>query len=189
MLEMTATISGVDPATQGVKNGGTDIHLTPPEIVQALLRFWPDGIDLDPCSNEGKPNIPAQGRYTIKENGLLHPWKAGTLFINPPYSENKTWSEKFLTELQAGNFREAVVLNKNDNRVGWFPAYQDNCDAFCIVKGYLKFSGVKTGAKFPSVLWYYGHRSYSFKRAFSEFGWCYESFSHNNPTFDANLTP
>lgn len=177
---MMDNMKATDPASQGVKNGGSDVHLTPPEIVHSLLKLWPNGIELDPCSNEGQPNIPAQGRYTQETNGLAHEWNANTLFLNPPYSENKVWAKKFCDEWCFNRFSEAVVLNKNDNRVkSWYASYHDICDAFCLVRGGLKFSGASTVAPFPSILWYYGHRSLEFMVAFKEIGWCYRNFKES----------
>jgi hypothetical protein len=166
--------SNVKPTNQGVKNGGTDKHNTPQPVIDCLDEFWPNGIDLDPCSNDTSL-VKARIKFTIADDGLKRYWTANNSYINPPYSENAVWADKFATEWDEARLMEAVVLNKNDSRPKWYATYMERASAVCIVKGGLKFGDSKTIAMFPSILFYFGDRSVQFCKVFRQLGWC---FSH-----------
>lgn len=61
---------------------GTDVWLTPPEVLAALGSF-----DLDPCAAVDQPWPTARQHYTIHDNGLAKPWQ-GRVWLNPPYANN-----------------------------------------------------------------------------------------------------
>lgn len=62
---------------------GTDVWLTPPDVLAAL--GGADSFDLDPCAAVGQPWPTARRHFTIAENGLVRPWQ-GRVWLNPPYS-------------------------------------------------------------------------------------------------------
>lgn len=108
---------------------------TPSDVVEALHRFWPEGIALDPASTpEANALIDAQRIYTRDDDGLAQPWHATTVFLNPPYgrdergrSRAEIWTHKLLDEWAVGNTDEAVLLvnagvsNRWFSRLKWFP--------------------------------------------------------------------
>lgn len=59
-------------------SGPGDSWATPPPIITALHRFWPGGVDLDPCSNEqsivGARVAYVEGELGTKDGGLAQPW-------------------------------------------------------------------------------------------------------------------
>lgn len=78
-LERPVAARGIAGQTAG--HGGTDVWLTPPELIDALGPF-----DLDPCAApEPRPWPTATVHYTEAEgDGVSRPW-AGTVWCNPPY--------------------------------------------------------------------------------------------------------
>lgn len=64
--------------------GGTDVWLTPLEIIEKFGEF-----DLDPCGQLNHQT--AKTIYT--ENGLDQKW-FGRVWLNPPYSEVGKWLDK-----------------------------------------------------------------------------------------------
>lgn len=100
-----------------------DSWCTPRWFIDRLLRFWPEGIDVDPCTN-GCSLVPAAVRYdgsAIDLDGLLQSWRGNTpgkrdarAFANPPYSVVKPWYEKAAREaLGRGGLRSEVLLLVN----------------------------------------------------------------------------
>jgi len=70
----------------------SDEYYTPIEIIRALGEF-----DLDPACGPRCPNETARLMY--RKDGLERKWR-GRVWLNPPYSEAKAWSERFV---QHGN--------------------------------------------------------------------------------------
>lgn len=58
---------------------GTDVWLTPPELLAKLGTF-----DLDPCAPIDRPWDSALNHYTIENDGLKQEW-SGRVWLNPPY--------------------------------------------------------------------------------------------------------
>jgi hypothetical protein len=109
---------------------------TPPFIFHALgLEF-----DLDPASPMSGPLpwIPAKRHYTMRENGLLQPWR-GRVWLNPPYGPGTAeWLKK------ADQHRNGVALVFARSDTEWFHRYAVNADAMLFVKGRVQFVD-KTG--------------------------------------------
>lgn len=85
--------------------------LTPKWIIEGVEAVFGGRIDLDPCSNEGEPNVPAEKHYTEKDDGLALPWK-GNVFMNPPYGRGliDPWIAKLVREFRVGWVQQAVAL-------------------------------------------------------------------------------
>jgi hypothetical protein len=63
-------------------------------------KFIFDGLgckfDLDVASPlHNKTNVPADVKFTVKENGLIQDWK-GFIWMNPPFSKSEPWVDKFI---------------------------------------------------------------------------------------------
>ena len=148
---------------------------TPPEILQAILRF--EGVerfDLDPaCSRE---NVPARRHYLDPKSknprtadGLVMQWthpdwptpvtRVALVFLNPPFGSGlRHWLKKCVEESRAGRARIwALVPSRTET------TYQHEhgltVAAFSVfLRGRLQFlrNGMKNGtAPFPSLLLYY----------------------------------
>ena len=147
----------------------SDEHNTPREIVEAILRVFGGRIGLDPCSNRGDPNVPADKHFTVDGNGLEQPWIAPSVYMNPPYGrEIGAWTGKLRAELEAGNTPEAISLLPARTDAQWWIEYEP--PVACFVEGRLHFSESKNGAPFPSAVVYHGDRPEDFAREFHRYG-------------------
>jgi hypothetical protein len=143
---------------------------TPREVIAAAIATL-GGIDLDPCSNPGTPNVPASRHLTLEDDGLAHGWQ-GTVYMNPPYGrEIGGWIEKLATEYAYGNVTAAVALLPARTDTAWFRALPARW--VCFVSGRLRFSGADA-APFPSVAAYLGREPERFAEAFGSLGLLYE---------------
>lgn len=59
---------------------------TPPKYVVAVTAVL-GKIGLDPCSNE-QSVVCAEQTYSLPQDGLVMPWRARTIFVNPPYGKD-----------------------------------------------------------------------------------------------------
>jgi phage N-6-adenine-methyltransferase len=106
----------------------TDEWLTPPELIQQLGTF-----DLDPCSPNPRPWNTAKNHFTFEDNGLWQQW-FGRVWLNPPYSDLKTW----LNKMSLHNNGTALVFGRTDTH-----AFHDyvfpSADSIMFLKGRLHF--------------------------------------------------
>lgn len=140
---------------------------TPSEIVECVLQAL-GGIDLDPCSNTGIPNVPVGNHYTVNEDGLSKKW-VGRVYMNPPYGRDiGDWIGKLRAEFCAGSVISAIALVPARTDTVWFRALRDY--PVCFVSGRLRFSGSATSAPFPSAAFYLGNDRSAFLSAFQDIG-------------------
>jgi DNA N-6-adenine-methyltransferase (Dam) len=94
---------------------------TPPEILQPVLALF-QVIDLDPCSNSHEtPNVPARRHFTKEDDGLAQPWRADSVFVNPPYGDHiGPWVVKLCEEYESGNVARAIALLPARPDTVWF---------------------------------------------------------------------
>lgn len=128
-------------------------HYTPREIIEAAVACL-GSIDLDPCSNDGKPNVPARRHYTAADDGLSKEWR-GSVYMNPPYGDEiDRWVTKLCDEHEAGRVTEAIALVPSRTDTQWFAKLRDY--VCCFVTGRLTFLGNDDPAPFPSAVFYLG---------------------------------
>jgi len=153
-----------------------DSWCTPQEIVDAVLRLWPGGIDLDPCSN-ARSLVPARKRYTVAQ--CIEPedqeW-SGRVYCNPPFSDTGPWAKRM-----AAHEGGVVGCLLCDPSVSWWKDVW-TADAICFPDHRIKFSpppGVVEAAMQtrrswsfdrPIALPYWGVRPDLFRSAFSPLG-------------------
>lgn len=146
----------------------TQEHYTPACIIGALGALWPDGIDLDPCSNRGAPVVPARIHHDIDADGLTKDW-IGNVYVNPPYGrEIGRWVAKACAEFERGYAHEIVILAPSRTDTAWFRSLR--AYPRCFVSGRLTFIGNKAPAPFPSCVFYLGHQIARFAGAFRPLG-------------------
>ena len=76
---------------------GTDVWLTPPELLNKLGKF-----DLDPCAPLDRPWDTATTHFTIHDDGLKQDWQ-GRVWLNPPYGRGMDrWLEKLANHAVGG---------------------------------------------------------------------------------------
>lgn len=147
---------------------------TPRSIIDAVVALFGE-IDLDPCSNPGKPNVPAHEHLTAKDDGFSRIWM-GRVYMNPPYGDEiGNWTAKLRNEYEAGSVIEAVALLPARTDTRWFRELRQY--PRCFVSGRLKFSESETSAPFPSAVVYFGPRVEEFARAFTGIGDTYALYA------------
>lgn len=82
-------------------------------------------------------------------NGLLREWNS-PCFVNPPYSDIRSWMEKGVLEWKAGKTIVFLVPCRTDVR--WWHEYAMQASEIRFIRGRLKFGGAKHNAPFPSAL-------------------------------------
>lgn len=152
------------------KTSKSDEHFTPRNVIDAVLELYQNQIDFDSCSNDKEnPNVPARNCWTKEDDGLAQVWE-GNGYINPPFSLVKEFVKKLLSER---TWSQVIFLCKADSRTRWYEWLMDNCNAFCIYRGYMKFGDSETSAMFSVVLFYFGWNPFGFMKVFSKLGWCF----------------
>lgn len=147
---------------------------TPSEILKLTVDVL-RGIDLDPCSNLGTPNVPAAAHFTVDDDGLAQPW-AGTIYMNPPYGDALGgWVEKLASAYEAGDVSAAIALVPSRTDTRWFRRLA--VYPRCFIWGRLRFSGQPNSAPFPSMVVYLGGEVDRFVRVFSTVGDIYGRLS------------
>ncbi len=146
---------------------------TPPHIIEAVLRAFGGGIDLDPCSNPDSI-VPAATRIWLAKwadwyredhpdlpdgvevgDGLLATW-GGNVFVNPPYSSGALGAfmarAEGMVEVRGGS---AIFLVPSKTDIRAWQKHVRGAAAVCFIDGRLTFGGAEAGATFPSalVLW------------------------------------
>jgi phage N-6-adenine-methyltransferase len=146
---------------------------TPPAIVDAVIDVM-GSIDLDPCADPGC-NIPAKRHYTATTDGLSQTWP-GRVYMNPPYGrEIQKWIIKLVSEYDAGNVTQAVVLVPARVDTKWFRGLERF--PVCFIDGRLKFSDHTNSAPFPSAVICIGSALERFAAVFGQLGRIYVPFA------------
>ena len=162
----------------GAPEDRRDDWKTPEHLIAKIEGFFGGSIDLDPCAS-GDPidhfateNIYATSPAAADGLGLDHPWNLDHVcaYVNPPYSDMMRWAKKCATEAREAVEGEIIMLAPARTDTRWFTTCASSADAVCFYKGRIKFVGATAGAKFPSVLLYWGHRKKHFMTAFSDVG-------------------
>lgn len=104
---------------------------TPPRIFEALNIAF----DMDVASpgREFVPWIPARIHLTVKENGLITPWR-GSVWCNPPYgARTPAWVQKFCEH------RNGILLVFSRTDTAWFHTLTKAEPTLLFVKGRIAF--------------------------------------------------
>jgi len=154
---------------------GENEWYTPPDIIEAARKTMCD-IDCDPASSKiANEIVGATEIYTVKENGLIRPWR-GRVWLNPPYAQPLVakFAEAVSTKYESGEISEACILVNNATETFWFQRMLRLASAVCFITGRVKFintDGEATGAPLQGqVIIYFGKNQKTFHSAFSEKG-------------------
>lgn len=126
---------------------------TPTEILRLLHVGFPDGVDLDPCSNANSI-VMAKRTYTEADDGLAQPWDVpvgGLVYVNPPYGMAlPVWAQKIQQE--RGRLKTIVTLVPARTDTGWWRTLVEGAAYVVFIAGRLRFLGAPASAPFPSAL-------------------------------------
>jgi hypothetical protein len=88
--------------------------ISPPNLVATTAAFFGGSIDLDPASSEDANSIiQAERFFTWRENGLIQPWKADSVYLFPPRNTLNGTEQPRDTRL----FRKNLRFKKSAQRV------------------------------------------------------------------------
>lgn len=68
-------------------NSTSQSWCTPPKYVDAVTEALGGTVGLDPCSNKHSV-VKATRAYSFPDDGLVLPWDAATIYVNPPYGKD-----------------------------------------------------------------------------------------------------
>jgi phage N-6-adenine-methyltransferase len=129
----------------------TDEWSSPRELVEPLAESV-DEFDLDPCS--GAETSPfASATYTEDDDGLSQEWH-GKVWVNPPYSQMKQWTEKAIAEIE--NTETIFYLCKGDSSTTWWQDGADEAELICAIDHRLEFGDGGSAAPFASHIMVFG---------------------------------
>lgn len=125
-----------------------DQWMTPPDIIE-LAREMMQGIDLDPASHPiAQQYIKAKEfcALEIGKNGLIEEW-SGNVWCNPPYSRENigAFVGKLLIAQYEHSFKQCLFLVNSATDAQWYHHLLNNCSAFCLWKGRIKFWKIENG--------------------------------------------
>ncbi len=127
-----------------------------PEYVLAPVRAALGGvIDLDPCTTPENP-VGATRFYAPPDDGLILPWDAQTVYVNPPYGNARIpWLQRAFDESARGT--RIVFLMPSATDTAPFHRMMRTATSMCFIKGRVKFghpreNGRQLAASHPSIL-------------------------------------
>lgn len=158
---------------------------TPPDLLDLVVEAQ-GGIDLDPCGNEHSA-VPAATTYTVRDNGLIRPWR-GRVFGNPPYgSKCELFTTKMRLDAKTPALLCSTFLTAARPDTDWFQRdIAPSADAICWWNGRITFlvwdedrqcltpavdkQGNPMPAPFPSLWTYWGPDPVRWARVFRRHG-------------------
>lgn len=145
--------------------GGSDAWCSPIDVIEPCEQFFGGRIYTDPCWNEHAITNPV---VAYEWGGLHRKWLRQT-YENPPFSKTHAFTIAALRNLTAGHCTELVRLTMVATSTAWWTLmteYRRN-PRFLFTKR-LRFAGPKAdGARFDTVLTYFGPRWKSFDKHFA----------------------
>lgn len=113
-----------------------DEYATPPAIVAALEKEF-GAFTLDPCARAESAKAPRF--FTKEQDGLIRPWTAARVWLNPPYSNPTPWVKKALHETLIGNAGLVAALLPAATDTNWFHDYVYGHSEVRLRRGRIKF--------------------------------------------------
>ncbi|MBU2741548.1 phage N-6-adenine-methyltransferase [Acidithiobacillus albertensis] len=132
-------------------SSGKDDWTTPPHLLRAILAVLErNAFDLDPCSPSHQGPVPASRYFTQQDDGLTQAW-AGLVFVNPPYSRMRDWSNKLVKEAARGVQIIALIPSRTGAR--WWNHALDGGARSIYLRKRLCFGEGANSAPFDSAIW------------------------------------
>jgi hypothetical protein len=163
-------------STTSASDYSSDEWCTPAPYIEAARAVFGGAIDLDPASNAlGQNVVHATHWYHKGDSGLIIPWEAGSVWLNPPYSRTlcPAFIEKCCVEFAAGRFDQGIVLTNSSTETGWYQTLLKSCSAICLPSERIAFElqgrAVEDNRN-AQTFFYLGDKLQAFHREFSKFG-------------------
>ena len=155
---------------------------TPPKYVNAIREFFGGEIALDPCSNEFSI-VNAKVEYSLPHSdGLIEPWEASSVFVNPPYGRDRLRGTKiwdWLKKCKDAHFQHGAevlaLVPVATNTRHWKDHVFGSADGVTFLYDTrLRFlvngKDVGTGAPMSCAMIYWGQKFQRFEKVFIRFG-------------------
>ncbi len=131
----------------------SDCWRTPTDLFQSLNKVF--NFTLDPCTAEDN-HLGTSRYFTEATNGLGQSWVNQVAFVNPPYSDLKSWVGKCMHEMvEHGVTSVMLIPARTDTKVFQELAFM-YARAICFMRGRVKFEDgtgqSRDSAPFPSAL-------------------------------------
>lgn len=126
-----------------------------PEYLLGPIRKDLGGIGLDPCTTPDNP-VGADWWFAPPLDGLVLPWLAGRIFVNPPYGKaREAWVRKCIAVGVEGKKVILLIPAHTDTRI--FQAAVRSATAVVLIRGRVKFGVLRPNrrqiaASHPSAL-------------------------------------
>ena len=147
---------------------------TPSWLIEKCHEALGDRIGLDPASCAiAQETVRASVYFDAEINGLTMPWRARTVFLNPPFDATTKWVDKMTYEYRAGNFVEGILLVNSAPGYKWFEKLWREQTVCMLEKRvcFVKEDGTVGGAaKKGQVLVYFGPDETNFHKVFHSLG-------------------
>lgn len=129
-------------------------QLTPPYVLEPVRKAL-GGIELDPCTEPDNPTG-AHHFITPPQDGAAAPWRARSIFCNPPYSKaRERWVSRCIEAAGAGSSVILLIPSHTDTRI--FHRAVSTASHVVFIRGRVKFgvlrdNGRQEAASHPSCL-------------------------------------
>ena len=159
-----------------VKETWREEWITPEQFVESAKKVM-GRIDLDPASSEtANGTVGAERYYDEEQDGLTQEW-SGTVWLNPPRSEESAFIDKLCESHEEQKIEQAIVMADSATDAEWFAKLMGIASAVVFYKGQFNYQlkhGDKTVkgpvVKGPAFI-YLGENTDAFLETFSEYGW------------------
>lgn len=136
----------------GMFTSNTDLWATPQDFFDKLNEEF--GFEMDVCALP--ENTKCERFFSPEMDGLQQEWK-GVCWMNPPYGRSiNKWVQKAYESSLNGATVVCLLPARTDTR--WFHDYCMKGE-IRLVKGRLKFNGVKWNAPFPNMVVVFGDKA------------------------------
>lgn len=109
-----------------------DVWQTPDEIIEML-----QPIDVDPCAGRDT-TIGQDANYTDLDNGLTKKWH-GRVFVNPPFSDKKSWLQKAISEKDRTEAIFVLTPDGTDTKSWWHEYIAAEADYIWFSRGRVSY--------------------------------------------------
>lgn len=148
----------------------SDENYSPPELVEPARQAL-GAIDLDPAScTAANETVKASCFYSREDDGLVQPW-SGRVWLNSPYSYPliQQFSDRLLSEWEAGNLEAAIAITNNATDTAWHQSLSKACTVRLDPKGRYQFHSPyrqEGSNRQGQTLFYFGTKPERFYKAF-----------------------